>query len=438
MKSTNKKNCIHALSVIILLLALTLCVTLASCNKDNAPGDNNSPSNVPETNNETPSATLQNLVVSASGYTGAFDGKAHRISVTCAGAKITYATRENGTYSVTNPTFTSAGIYTVWYKVEKAGYHTVCGNEIVKINSVPMNSTLTSPGLYEMGTTTLLKSWSELINEGIIRVKNGAVYTNYDKKTGDNSSSWRLAGDLLIPASITALDDTAFTACEKLTNVSFEAGSQLTTIGKDAFNTCSSLMSITIPDTVTIIDDLAFADCSSLTSITIPEGVTKIGRSAFAVCTSLTNITLPNTITSIEDLVFAECSSLMLITIPDRVTSIGESAFSGCTSLSGVTFGENSQLTSIGAGAFFRSALTSIVIPNGVTSIGGWAFLYSTALETVTIPTSVTSIGSSAFWQCQSLKTLSYQGTQAQWNAITKGSYWYDATNCTVVFNTGA
>ena len=106
-----------------------------------------------------------------------------------------------------------------------------------------------------------------------------------------------------------------------------------TIICNSAFSGCSSLTSITIPNSVTSIGGYAFDGCSSLTSITIPNSVTSIGDGAFYDCSSLTSITIPNSVTSIGDGAFDNCSSLVSITIPSSVTSIGYRAFYGCTSL---------------------------------------------------------------------------------------------------------
>ena len=92
---------------------------------------------------------------------------------------------------------------------------------------------------------------------------------------------------------------------------------------------CSGLTSVTIPNSVTSIEDYAFYRCSSLTSVTIPNSVTSIGTCAFRGCSGLTSVTIPNSVTSIGSSAFKYCSGLTSVTIPNSVTSIGESAFDG-------------------------------------------------------------------------------------------------------------
>ena len=101
-------------------------------------------------------------------------------------------------------------------------------------------------------------------------------------------------------------------------------------IGDRAFEDCSSLISIKIPDGVTNIGSWAFSSCESLTCINIPSRVTNIGEGAFAFCISLTNIDIPNSVTNIGDSAFMYCKSFTNISIPDGVTNIGNEAFYTC------------------------------------------------------------------------------------------------------------
>ena len=208
---------------------------------------------------------------------------------------------------------------------------------------------------------------------------------------------------ITIPEGVTSIGNAAFKGCSSLTSIVIPDG--VTSISGYAFQGCSGLTSIVIPDSVTIIGDRAFEGCSGLTSIVIPDSVTSIGYYAFSGCSSLTSLLIPDGVTSIGDRVFSGCSGLTSVVIPDGVTSIGNDAFSGCSGLTSVVIPDS--VTSIGNSAFWGcSSLTSIVIPDSVTSIGNAAFRWCSGLTSIVIPDSVTSIGGSAFQDCRGLTSV--------------------------------
>ncbi len=139
-------------------------------------------------------------------------------------------------------------------------------------------------------------------------------------------------------------------------------GYSVTSISYEAFYGCSSLTSITIPNSVTSIGEYAFRDCTSLTNIKLPDNLTSISNSAFKGCTSLNSITIPYSITSIGASAFEGCASLTSIKLPDNLTSIGNSAFRGCIGFTNIIIPDS--VTSIGVGAFYKcTSLTSITLP---------------------------------------------------------------------------
>ena len=284
-----------------------------------------------------------------------------------------------------------------------------------------------------------------------------------------------LATSITIPNGVKAIPSYAFRGCNSLTSVTIP--DSVTSIGDDAFSYCKGLTSITIPDSVTSIGEGAFWGCTGLTSVTIPDSVTSIGNFAFDGCTGLTSVTIGNGVTSIGTWAFEGCAGLTSVTIGDGVTSFGDWAFSGCTGLTSITIPDS--VTSIGDSAFYgcsklqdiyitdiaawcnisgldnlmlfgsnnktlyinNELATSIIIPNGngVKAIPSHAFRGCTELTSITIPDSVTSIGYNAFRNCTGLTSIKFNGTIEQWIALSKVDGWKDSVprSCKVICTDG-
>ena len=199
--------------------------------------------------------------------------------------------------------------------------------------------------------------------------------------------------------------------------------------------------------TVTSIGNNAFKKCTKLASVTIPDTVKSIGINAFWYCTSLSEINIPDSVTTICRYAFEGCGSLKSISIPDSVIRIAEGAFSSCTSLTNIDispnhpvyafnngmliskkdmtlvqfFGQGFEtcdipwgIKKIGGSAFEETKLSSVIIPDSVTSIGNYAFRDMKNLKEITIPDSVTDIDPEAFANCNKLVCKVVEGSYAQ------------------------
>ncbi len=226
----------------------------------------------------------------------------------------------------------------------------------------------------------------------------------------------------------------AFNNCSNLTSIIIP--DSVISIGAYAFNNCSNLTSIIIPDSVISIGAYAFNNCSNLTSIIIPDSVISIGAYAFNNCSNLTSIIIPDSVISIGAYAFNNCSNLTSIIIANSVTNIGESVLSRCSGLTSITlpfignsldnpintyfgyifgastYSENSK--------FVPSSLREVIITKA-TSVGSYAFWGCSSLTSITIPNSVVSIGDRAFRDCSGLTKVNISDLNA-WCNITFSS----------------
>ena len=303
-----------------------------------------------------------------------------------------------------------------------------------------------------------------------------------------------------MPNSVTELESLAFAGCSNLAAITLS--NTLSSISNNAFDGCTKLDNVTIPASVQTIGANAFKGCIGLTKVTISDGVQTIGDYAFRQCTGLSVINIPDSVTTLSQRAFGGCTALTKAYIGSGVTTIGTQVFQNDNKLTDIyyngteeqwnaitidetntvlnnaakhfndpnikngTCGENANwslnistgvLTISGSGAMgdfnsvdpgyleYKDSITSVVIENGITYIGKYAFFniqtitsasipdsvteiaekafsQCSALETVTIGTGVATIGDNAFYACSSLSTVNYSGTNEDWNAVTIGS----------------
>lgn len=244
-----------------------------------------------------------------------------------------------------------------------------------------------------------------VIPNGVTAIKGGV----FSHLTGLKSVS--------IPSSVTSIGDASFQYCSNLESVSIP--NSVTSIGAGAFMGCSGLTSLTMPNSITSIGTNAFQNCSGMTSVKLSSGLTAIPNYAFAGCTGLTAVVIPEGVTSVGDYAFQNCSAMTSVEIPSTVNWLGKYDFDGCTALSEVGITDLAAWCKMRFGAekaspFFYAKtmklngepVTDLVFPEGISTIGAYAFAEYKGLKSVVIGNDVTSIAEGAFQDCRDLKDV--------------------------------
>jgi hypothetical protein len=303
---------------------------------------------------------------------------------------------------------------------------------------------------------------------------------------------------ITIPASVTSIGNGAFYSCTGLKNVTIADGTEALTLGyntyssnstgKGLFYDCpieelhigrnltwttgnsaqyygyspfarnqSTNMVVVIGENVTAIPDYLLYNSSGVTSVTIDHDaqITSIGGRAFYGCSNLASFVIPDSVTIMNFGVFYDCSSLAEITIPANVEDIKNGVFTGCTGLKKVIIEDGEKTlslgykatsnTGLGYGLFYDCPIEELYIGRnyslgtntgsnyGYSPFGRITATSSSSNMTVTISTSVTSIANYLFYNSSKLNSLSYAGTSAQWNTLTKGTNWKNGITATKV-----
>ena len=281
---------------------------------------------------------------------------------------------------------------------------------------------------------------------------------------------YNLSSAINIPEGVTAIGDSTFYNCNRITSITIP--NTVTSIGTYAFYNCDGISDIIIPNGVTTINDYTFYNCDGFTSIIIPNSVTSIGIYAFGYCYNLASVTIGNAVSSLADRAFYNCSVLDIVYVLSQTPpALGTNALYStplCYIPAGTLaayqasdwanyvsgFVEQGQcgdnlywtisdgvLSITGSGAMYDytaealapwygqlANITTINLPDGLTSIGAWAFYDCDAISSISIPNTVTAIGNEALYHCSSLTSVSIP------NSVTTLGYEAFA-NCTLLTN---
>lgn len=220
-------------------------------------------------------------------------------------------------------------------------------------------------------------------------------------------------GILLFDQDATEIRQHGFSQNPTLTSI--QLPDSIISIGASAFSNCPSLSSVTLPNSLTNIGNYAFNSCRALLSISFPASLVTMGGQAFQGCSSLTTVVLPDDLTTIPSYAFQGCTALSSVTLPNNLETIGVDAFEKCTALNavyatqdillGTTFSNNYSNPLRYAHNLYTKEddpqlVTSVIIPDGETSIPAWAFQGCTSITTISIPPSLVSVGEDAFQAC--------------------------------------
>ena len=362
----------------------------------------------------------------------------------------------------------------VTYRVTSIGYYAFYGCS--GLTSIGIPNSVTSIGYYAFSgcsglTNVIIPNSVTSIGENVfeccsklesIIVESGNP--KYDSRENCNAIIETATNTLklgcknsTIPNSVTSIGNYAFSDCSGLTSI--EISNSVTSFGEGAFSGCSGLTSIEIPNSVTSIGDRAFCSCGNLINITIPNDVTNVGQSAFdgtpwynnlsvgvvyignvlyaykGVMPENTSIVVKDGTTMISERAFSYCNELVGIEIPSSVTSIGDEAFSGCSKLESIIVKEGNPKydSRENCNAIIVTATNTLIlgcnnstVPNGVVTIGEYAFYNCSGLTEIVIPSSVISIDHAAFCMCSNLEIIEMPSVTYIGGGAFNGTAWYN------------
>lgn len=232
--------------------------------------------------------------------------------------------------------------------------------------------TYTTLSNYEIAVYSSINSaYKDLVIPGEIRYYFDEMPVNHIYDNAFKNSKYKT---ITLPSSIKGIGNTAFQACSNLESITIPEG--VTAVSYGMCYECPVLKTVNLPSTLTTIDEFAFQSCPKL-DITIPASVTSIGKNAFANCVAIRKVDVPEGVTVIHEQTFMNCTELNTVTIPSALTSIEQQAFAGCTSLFSIDL--PATLTTLGKQAFYGCKGLETVICRAVTppSIGSDTFNFA-------------------------------------------------------------
>ena len=236
-------------------------------------------------------------------------------------------------------------------------------------------------------------------------------------RIGNNAFSYCLSfTSVELPSTVRKIDESAFEGCN-IASINFPEG--LEGIGGFAFADCIYLGNVQFPTTLQYIDRWAFSGCEGLDEVSIPTSVKSIGDNAFANCVNLSTLELAEGLLSIDDNAFLSCEQLTNVSLPATVTFIGGGIFADCKRLNQIDVAAGSTAFCAVDGVLYDKARTALVqypagkddssyfLPDGVTSIGDYAFSGNEHLTNITLHDKLQSIGSYAFARVSAVREMS-------------------------------
>lgn len=296
-----------------------------------------------------------------------------------------------------------------------------------KLNSITLNKNIKSIGKNAFENCYSLKNvdlYEGLESIGSYAFKNSGIKKIYIPSTITTIEPYTFKGTSLDVVengqNIVEIKDHAFASSSlKQINIS----NKLKYLGEYAFQSCSKLDNITLPEGLKTIGKNAFAYCDSLSSINIPSTVTNLGSLTFINCKNLTDVKIEEGIKTIPFSMFSLCPSIQKIKIPNSVTSINADAFEYCSSLKDVEFSNNLDI--IGRSAFYSTPISKLELPDSLKVIESNAFYYCLNIGNVVLPRNIVSIANDAFLIKNDVTLNTYKNTSTE-KALAKTNLKYN------------